>query len=75
MRRLPASGAIGMLLTLLIIAVLFIMMMPTLKNTGGAGFMGSSIKKESVEEHVNKQVEDIQRMRRETMQYNQNFGE
>lgn len=63
MKKLSASGAIGLLISMLIIAVLFILMMPTLKNTGGAGIYGSSIDKKSVEERVNKQVEEIQNMR------------
>lgn len=63
MKKLSASGAIGLLISMLIIAVLFILMMPTLKNTGGAGIYGSSIDKKSVEERVNNQVEEIQNMR------------
>jgi len=70
MRKYSAGGAIGMLLTLLIIAVLFIIMVPSLKNTGTAGFSGSSIDKKSVEEQVNKQVEEIENKRRQTIQYN-----
>lgn len=71
MKKLPAMGAISLLLGLLIISVLFIMMMPVLRNvSGGAGMSGSSIKQESVEEHVNQAVEDIQRMRQQTIDYN-----
>ena len=62
MKRLNASGAISMLLAMLIIALLFIFMMPMLKDFGGAGLSGTSLNKESVEEHVNKQVEEIERM-------------
>ena len=53
MRKYPASGAIGMLLTMLIIALLFIMMMPTLKNTGSTNLEQSPINKQSVEKEVN----------------------
>ena len=49
MKKLKAEGAIGLLLGLLIISVIFIMMMPALRNvSGGAGINGSSIKQESV---------------------------
>ncbi len=73
MIRKTGSGAIGMLLAMLIIALLFILMMPTLKDVGGAGLSGSSLNKESVEEHVNKQVEEIERMRQQTININQNI--
>ena len=54
MKKLNASGAIGLLITMLIIAVLFIIMMPTLKGGSSAGLSGSSINQKSVEEQVNK---------------------
>ncbi len=71
MKKLKAEGAIGLLLGLLIISVIFIMMMPALRNvSGGAGINGSSIKQESVEQQVDKTVEEIQRMRQQTIDYN-----
>lgn len=71
MKKLQAEGAIGLLLGLLIISIIFIMMMPSLKNvSGGAGMGGSSVNKESVEEHVDKTVQDIERMRQQTINYN-----
>ena len=71
MKKLPAMGAISLLLGLLIISIILIMMMPVLRNvSGGAGMSGSSIKQESVEPEVNKAVEDIQRMRQQTIDYN-----
>lgn len=73
MKRFLAGGAIGMLLSMLIIALLFIMMMPSLKNTGSAGLFGSSLNKKSVEEQVDKQIEQIENMRRQTQQYNENI--
>ncbi|MBR6099187.1 hypothetical protein IKP85_05510 [bacterium] len=60
-----ASSAIGMLLTMLIIGLLFITMMPTLKETGGAGLFGSSLNKKSVESRVNQQVKDIEKIRKQ----------
>lgn len=70
MKQRRASGAVGMLLTLLIIAIMFIIMMPMLKNTGSANISGSSLDKKSVEQEVNEQVEQIQNIRQQTMQYN-----
>lgn len=71
MKKLKAEGAIGLLLGLLIISIIFIMMMPTFRNiSGGAGINGSSIKQENVEPQVDKAVEDIQRMRQQTIDYN-----
>ncbi len=69
------SGAISMLLAMLIIAILYIFMMPMLKDMGGLGIGNSSLNKESVEEHVNKQVEDIQRMRQQTIDMNNKINQ
>lgn len=66
MKKFSASGAIGLLLTLLIIAVLFIIMMPTLKSTGSASLTPSSIKHESIEDEVNQKLNEIQNMRKES---------
>lgn len=68
MKKFTAGGAIGMLLTLLIISLLFILMMPTLKNTATSGISGSSVDTKSVEEQVNRQVEEIQNMRQQVNQ-------
>ncbi len=70
MKKLNASGAIGMLLAMLIIALLFILMMPTLKNTSSTGLGESSINKESVEEQVNQQVNEIEKIRQQTVEMN-----
>lgn len=70
MKKLNASGAIGMLLAMLIIALLFILMMPTLKNTSSTGLGKSSINKESVEEQVNQQVNEIEKIRQQTVEMN-----
>ena len=70
MKKLNASGAIGMLLAMLIIALLFILMMPVLKNTSSTGLGESSINKESVEEQVNQQVNEIEKIRQQTVEMN-----
>ena len=67
MKRKTAGGAIGMLLTLLIISLLFILMMPALKDVGGMfGLGNNSINKESVEKRVNEQVQEIENIRNQT---------
>lgn len=72
MNKLQGSGAIGMLLALLIIAILFIIMMPNIKTMNSNQFYKNSINSKSVEDHVNKQLEDIKNMRQQTIQYNNN---
>jgi len=79
MKKYQASGAIGMLLTLLVIGIVFIAVMPSLKGTGGAGgsfFMdGDSIDAKSVETHVNQQVEDIERLRKNNLKELNNINQ
>ena len=71
MKKLNASGAIGLLISMLIIAILFFFFFPALKGGSSAGLSGSSINQKSVEEQVNKQLEDIEKMRQQTIQYSQ----
>lgn len=67
MTKRTAAGAIGMLLTLLIISLLFILMMPALKDVGGVfNLSGESLNKESVEKRVNDQVKEIENIRSQT---------
>ncbi len=68
MKKFPASGAIGMLLTMLIMALLFILMMPALKNTGSTNLKQTPINKQSVEQEVNQKLEQIQNLRNQSMQ-------
>lgn len=58
MKQLSASGAIGLLLTMLIIALLFIMLMPSIKSTGGTSLDTSPIKQESIEDEVNQKLNE-----------------
>lgn len=68
MKKFSASGAIGMLLTMLIMALLFILMMPALKNTGSTNLKQTPINKQSVEQEVNQKLEQIQNLRNQSMQ-------
>ncbi len=70
-----ASSAISMLLAMLIISIIFIYMMPMLKDFGGLSLGGNSLNQESVESHVNKQVEEIERMRQQTININNSINQ
>lgn len=57
---------LSMLLTLVVIAVLFIFTLPILKNTGDATGSGNpAVSRENIEAQVNKQVEEIENIRRQ----------
>lgn len=73
MRKLTASGAIGLLLTLLIIAVAFILLMPSIKSTTGTTLETSPIKQESLEDEVNQKLNEIQNMRNQTIEQQNNI--
>ena len=66
MKKLSASGAIGLLLTLLIIAVIFIIMMPSIKRSSSVNLNSSPVKQESIEEEVNQKLNEIQNMRNQS---------
>ena len=70
MKKLSASGAIGLLLTMLIIALLFIMLMPSIKSSGGTNLDASPIKQESLEVEVNQKLNEIQNMRNQSLNIN-----
>ena len=65
-----AFGAIELLIGLVITAVIFMISMNALKGVSSLKLNGSSVNSESVEEHVDRQVEEIQNMRRQTIDYN-----
>lgn len=75
MKKLQAFGAIGLLLTILIAILLFLFMLPVLKDFSAVGLGGNDINKESVEKHVNKQLEEIERMRQQTVNANKNLNQ
>ena len=68
MKQLSASGAIGLLLTMLIIALLFIMLMPSIKHSGGTNLNVSPIKHETLEDEINQKLNEIQNMRNQSIQ-------
>ena len=68
-----AFGAIELLIGLVITAVIFMISMNALKGVSSLKLNGSAVNSESVEEHVDRQVEEIQNMRRQTIDYNRQF--
>ena len=66
-----ASGAVSMLLALLITGILFVMMLPALKSFSDKQSK-SSINQQSVEDKANEMIEEIQRQRLEVQKYYEN---
>lgn len=70
MKKLSAFGAIGMLITLLIIGLMFALMMPTLKDIGGGGIFGQSgLNQKSVETQINNKIQDIESYKKKSYEY------
>ena len=68
----PAFGMITFLLGLLIVAIMFAIMVPTLKSTSGGALGPSSIQTESAEDKANEKIKDIQKMKQEAQNYYNN---
>ncbi len=78
MKRFEASGAIGLLLTLLVISIVFISVMPTLKgdnNNGGLFGNSSGLDAKSVETRVNEQVKEIENLRKNNLKDMDNINQ
>ncbi len=69
----PAFGAISMLLALVIIAVIFIIMVPVFRTTTSANFSKSSVKQENVEKRVDELVKEIQTRKQQSLEYYNNM--
>ena len=63
-------GVIDLLLGLVVISVVFMLMMPTLKGGSSLKINGDQDQK-SIQEHVNQQVEKIEQMRQQSINYSQ----
>jgi len=64
MKSKSGYAAVGMLITLIIIAVLYAIMMPTLKDVnGGGGIFQSPTDVKSVESQVNEKINEIENLR------------
>lgn len=67
-----AFGAIDMLIGLVITAVLFLMMMSVMKGTSSLRINETPVDTRSVQEHIDEQVNEIQNIRQQTIDINNN---
>ena len=63
--RKKAVGAIGMLISLLIISIIFILMMPAIKDFGGASIGTNSVNNKNLENKIDEQVNEIMKIRQQ----------
>ncbi len=64
-----AFGAIDLLIGLVITAVIFLISVNALKGVPSLKLKDSAIDKQSVQEHVDETVNEIERMRKEALDY------
>ena len=60
-----AVGAIGMLISLLIISIVFILMMPAIKDFGGGSIGTNSVNNKNLEQKIDEQVNEIMKIRQQ----------
>lgn len=65
-----AFGAIDLLISLLVSSAIILIGINAIKGISSIKLNGSSVNQKSVEEQVDKQVEDIQNMRQQTIDFN-----
>ena len=76
MKVRKAYGAIGMLLTLLIVALLFILFIPSLKKVPSSSGINSPAELQSVEERAYDKINEIERLRQQAAdEYEKNSQE
>lgn len=68
MKKFSASGAIGLLITLIIIAIAFILTIPSIKSSTTTKIETSPIKHESIEDEVNQKLNEIQNIRNQAIE-------
>lgn len=68
-------GAIDILIGLVITAFIFIIGMSSLKGISTIKLNGSKTTPQSVQEQVDKQVNEIEQMRQQTIDYNNNASQ
>lgn len=64
-----AFGAIDLLIGLVITAVIFLISVNALKGVSSLKLKDSAIDKQSVQQHVDETVNEIERMRKEALDY------
>lgn len=70
-----AFGAIDLLIGLVITAFLFIMMTNVMKGTSSLKINDTPIDTKSVQEHIDQQVNEIENMRQQTIDFNKQSEE
>lgn len=68
-----AFGAIDLLIGLVITAFVFLIGMNAMKGLSSINLNGNSVDTKSVQEHVDEQVNEIENMRQQTINYQQNI--
>ena len=63
-------GAISLLVSLVIICIIFLISINTFKGIKKKKIQDSSIKNQSVQEHVDQTVSEIEQMRKQSVDYN-----
>lgn len=63
-------GAISLLLGLVITAIIFLIGINTFKGVSSIKMKDSSIDSQSVQEHVDQTINEIEQMRQQTIDYN-----
>lgn len=67
-----AFGAIDLLIGVVITAFVFLIGMNAMKGLSSINLNGNSVDTKSVQEHVDEQVNEIENMRQQTINYQQN---
>lgn len=67
-----AFGAIDLLIGLVITAFVFLIGMNAMKGLSSINLNGNSVDTKSVQEHVDEQVNEIENMRQQSINYQQN---
>ena len=67
-----AFGAIDLLIGLVITAFVFLIGMNAMKGLSSVNLNGNSVDTKSVQEHVDEQVNEIENMRQQSINYQQN---
>lgn len=68
-------GAISLLLGLVITAIIFLIGVQTFKGVSSIKIKNSSLDSQSVQEHVDQTVSEIEQMRQQTIDYNKQMQE
>lgn len=65
-----AFGAIDLLIGLVVMSFIFLMSVKAFKGASSINIKNSTIEQQSVQDHVDETVDEIEHMRQETINYN-----